>query len=94
MEDEHMEQPAIRSNIAFRCLCVSEILEEILRDIWFDGHFKHLKSLFAVARTCRSFYEPAMDILWHTIPDVTSAMRSMSVSIHILTKAVVSDHFS
>ena len=30
-----------------------------------------------MAATCSTFYETAMDVLWHTVPDMTPAVRSL-----------------
>lgn len=42
-----------------------------------QGKESKLKIVAAMAATCSTFYEPAMDVLWHTVPDMTPAVRSL-----------------
>ena len=67
-----------------QCLCIEEILFDIFAQL--DGHvmnprissperilYRHpesLKTLAGLARTCRTFNGPALDILWREIPDL------------------------
>lgn len=34
-------------------------------------------TLSALARTCRLFYEPALSILWHSIPDIALLLYTL-----------------
>lgn len=67
-----------------RCLQVFEVISQIFSEI--DGHvydtrmryptrIRHreaaaLRTLAGLARTCRAFKEPALDVLWREIPDL------------------------
>jgi hypothetical protein len=47
-------------------LFILDVLEDIFAYLY---QFKSSSSLAAVARTCRPFYEPAMDLLWAYMMD-------------------------
>lgn len=49
-----------------RCLDIYEILEHIFRLLSSREGGRHLRTLAALARTCKSFSEPALDLLWHS----------------------------
>ena len=60
------------NSIALRCLQISEILTHVL------GHdAADLSTLAAMAISCKSFHEPAMDALWHSIPDITVIVKCL-----------------
>ena len=72
-----------------QCLCIEEILSVIFAEL--DGyvmnprirspkhilyrHLESLKTLAGLARTCRAFHGPALDILWREIPDLYVLVR-------------------
>ncbi|KAG9312052.1 hypothetical protein JVU11DRAFT_7333 [Chiua virens] len=55
-------------------------LEEILLNIF--GHC-HDSSLVKLARTCRTFKEPALDVLWNALIDLTPLVRCLPKSLWV-----------
>ncbi|KIP07536.1 hypothetical protein PHLGIDRAFT_414287 [Phlebiopsis gigantea 11061_1 CR5-6] len=63
-----------------RCLQITEIFSAILSAVPAHGSFKRegKKSTYAsVARTCKLFYEPAMDAAWAILPDIVPLVASL-----------------
>ena len=67
-----------------RMLYVEEILREIFSYLPLQSlpPFSHWgrsspKGVLAVARTCRAFKEPALDILWEVLPNLTPLVRCL-----------------
>ncbi|KAI6163489.1 hypothetical protein EDD17DRAFT_473673 [Pisolithus thermaeus] len=54
------------------CLCVDEILREIFRCI------ERRSTLCVLARTCRTFYNPATDQIWETLTAMEPILRHLS----------------
>ncbi|KAI6104836.1 hypothetical protein EDD16DRAFT_245835 [Pisolithus croceorrhizus] len=61
-----------KSSIMHPCLLVDEILQLIFRCI------KDRTTLCALARTCRTFNEPATDLVWETLSDMQLILRNLS----------------
>ena len=62
-----------------RVLYVEEILNEIFSQLRFQSLGDRLPrwEVAALARTCRAFKEPALDILWEVLPDLTPLVRCL-----------------
>lgn len=75
-------------NIPSRCPPSYDVLFEICRYLWpqSDTQYWHENAqdrwdVVAMTRTCRAFYEPAMDVLWHSIPDISPVIRTMPAEL-------------
>ncbi|GJE84044.1 hypothetical protein PsYK624_001190 [Phanerochaete sordida] len=55
------------------CLQISELQVHIFEYCKVDG----LRALAALARTCRAFYEPALDILWRELDNVSPLIKCL-----------------
>jgi hypothetical protein len=55
------------------CLLVSEIFELIAHFSYEDG--ARPSSVAALSRTCRSFYEPAENVLWKQLNGITALIH-------------------
>lgn len=63
-------------------------IQEILLNIF--GHlFKPPSDLLALARTCRAFKEPALDVLWEELDDLTPLVRCLPEASHQLSRSEV-----
>lgn len=59
------------------CLQISEVLRAIFRSFQpYQGNFT-LGDLSAAARTCKGFYEPASDVLWENLDDLTPLVKCL-----------------
>ena len=59
-----------------RCLRIQEIIHEISESISETPFFRCPKlGLARLARTCKTFYEPAMDVLWRDIQDIEVLLK-------------------
>ncbi|KAI6011289.1 hypothetical protein EDC04DRAFT_2609953 [Pisolithus marmoratus] len=56
----------------YPCLYVDEILRLIFRNI------KDRSTLCALARTCRAFHEPAMNLIWESLTSFEPILRNLS----------------
>lgn len=59
-----------------RCLHILEILEGIFDNV---GNTATRSTLFNIALTCRVFYEPAIDVLWRSLPDLMPLANLLSM---------------
>ncbi|KIP06819.1 hypothetical protein PHLGIDRAFT_446216 [Phlebiopsis gigantea 11061_1 CR5-6] len=59
-----------------RCLHILEILEGIFDNV---GNTATRTTLFNIALTCRVFYEPAIDVLWRSLPDLMPLANLISM---------------
>ena len=69
-------------------------IEEILSNIF--GHFSltddiatAVPSLAVLARTCRAFKEPALDVLWRTLGDLSPLARCLPEASHRFSQNMV-----
>jgi hypothetical protein len=53
-----------------RALFILEILVEIFKFSHFNSYQRSRKTLAALARTCKIFHDPAMDVLWADMDDL------------------------
>ena len=60
-----------------RCLFVHDIITEIAWHVRFEHNVTHLHSVAALAQTCHALYEPAMDVLWHTLHSVGPVVKCL-----------------
>lgn len=67
-----------------RCLCISEILREIFEYC----ALSNLSPLAHLARTCRLFREPALDILWRELDDVSPLMKCLPSNLWVEEESV------
>ncbi|KAK7036162.1 hypothetical protein R3P38DRAFT_2698351 [Favolaschia claudopus] len=68
------------------CLSIPEILQHIFQDVDTDNGFRRdLPSLAALARTCRDFNDPALDLLWRTQYGLENVLRCMPPDLLQLT---------
>ncbi|EIW59338.1 uncharacterized protein TRAVEDRAFT_46643 [Trametes versicolor FP-101664 SS1] len=49
------------------------------------------ETVAALARTCRLFHEPALNVLWHTIPDIALLFFTMPRKTHLVRKLMLDD---
>lgn len=63
------------------CLEILEILQMILRYLYDDGN---LGSLASVAVTCRALHDPALDVLWHTLPALEYLVKCLPTDLWYL----------
>jgi hypothetical protein len=59
-----------------KCLETPDLLEMICKALKddFGNHDKF--ALSSLARTCRAFHEPALDILWHTLSSIVPLLKT------------------
>lgn len=63
------------------CLRISEIISHVCTDLLdADGDFGP-KGLARLARTCRAFRDPALDILWHTLLALEPLIRTLPADL-------------
>ncbi|KAM5536818.1 hypothetical protein V8D89_009536 [Ganoderma adspersum] len=73
-----------------QCLCIEDILRVAFDYVdeheydptqWIYVRREHaLKTLAALTRTCRTFKDPALDVLWREIPDLYVLIKSLAPS--------------
>ncbi|KAL1950457.1 hypothetical protein VTO73DRAFT_5581 [Trametes versicolor] len=49
------------------------------------------ETVAALARTCRLFHEPALNVLWHTIPDIALLFFTMPRKTYLVRKLMLDD---
>ena len=66
-----------------QCLCLPEILQEVVRFVAAGaptdvetGDLNRLADLARLARTCKLFYEPTMNVLWEYLDGFDPLFRS------------------
>ncbi|KII86185.1 hypothetical protein PLICRDRAFT_43766 [Plicaturopsis crispa FD-325 SS-3] len=59
------------------CLQIGEILSQVCSALLDGDGAAGLKSLARLARTCHTFSDPALDILWHTLPSLDPLIRTL-----------------
>lgn len=63
-----------------RCLQVYNVVVQIAGDL--NGTCTgDSAGVAAMARTCAALYEPSMDVLWHTLPDMTPVFKCLPPSL-------------
>ena len=77
----------IQRNIQTRSIHIRRMhhaleIEEILFNIF--GHYDHPGDLAALAGTCRSFKDPALDVLWEDLDDLYPLARCLPGVFHEL----------
>ncbi|KAF8064868.1 hypothetical protein FPV67DRAFT_1781931 [Lyophyllum atratum] len=72
------------------CLKIVEILRLVFNFLYYDGDHSGPKDMAALATTCQAFYNPACDVLWHTLPSVAPLVRCMGADIWQLVDRTVS----
>ncbi|KAF8056302.1 hypothetical protein FPV67DRAFT_1531941 [Lyophyllum atratum] len=70
------------------CLKIVEILRLVCDFVYYDDHGP--KDIVALAATCQAFYNPACDVLWHTLPSLAPLVRCMSADTWQLVNRTVS----
>ncbi|KAF8064880.1 hypothetical protein FPV67DRAFT_1500543, partial [Lyophyllum atratum] len=69
------------------CLNIVEILRLVCDFVYYDDG---PKDIAALAATCQAFYNPACDVLWHTLPSLAPLVRCMSADAWQLVNRTVS----
>lgn len=54
---------------------------QLTAESWWPDLASRRMYVIAMTRTCRAFYEPAMDVLWYGIPDVSPVMRTLPAEL-------------
>ncbi|KAF8124950.1 hypothetical protein EV363DRAFT_1353197 [Boletus edulis] len=49
---------------------------------WTYDQLPGIRTLAKLARTCRAFKEPALDVLWSELPDFSALMRCVPDVVH------------
>lgn len=49
------------------------------------------ETVAALARTCRLFHEPALNVLWHTIPDIAVLFFTLPRKTYLVRKLMLDD---
>jgi hypothetical protein len=60
------------SSLMHRALCIPEVVTAVVQNFAmhkYDRELEDKRVLYALARTCRAFSEPALDCLW-AVPDL------------------------
>lgn len=70
-----------------RCLLIPEIVQLISGEVDTSFHgVEKRKALSALAQTCRSFQEPALNLLWHTLHSIKPLIMCMPSNLWKLKK--------
>ncbi|KII86170.1 hypothetical protein PLICRDRAFT_700291 [Plicaturopsis crispa FD-325 SS-3] len=71
------------------CLQISEILSQVCgaASLDVDGTVRRV-DLARLARTCRAFRDPALDVLWHTLPSLDPLIRTLPTDLWRIPKPV------
>jgi hypothetical protein len=71
------------SSLMHRALCIPEVVMAVVQNFAmhkYDRELEDKRVLYALARTCRAFSEPALDCLW-AVPDLCDLALLMSEDI-------------
>lgn len=69
-----------------RCLRVEELLRAILEEVRHDPEDSEdewdwdLQTIYGLARTCKTFLGPALDLIWHTHYDLSNLTGTLPTS--------------
>lgn len=64
-----------------RIFFIHELLHNIFENIEDNEDQQRKATLAALARTCRIFCEPALDVLWHTQDNLEPILRCFAASV-------------
>ena len=64
---------------------IQDILSNIFHHFFLPESHTAAHDLAALARTCRTFKEPALDVLWRTLNNLSPLARCLPEASHKLT---------